>query len=92
MTLKAPLSISPSSPGKLLLAGKYAKKLGLCQCVMPALWRVTGLFMQAEATAVPLHGPVMCAGHQQLQRRVAFTHGSPDSPAQIVASAVLSRG
>ena len=36
MTLKAPLSISPSSPGKLELAGKYAKKLGLCQWVMPA--------------------------------------------------------
>ena len=36
MTLRAPLSMSPSMAGKLLLAGKYAKKLGDCQCVNPA--------------------------------------------------------
>ncbi len=36
MTLSAPLSMSPSMAGKLLLAGKYAKKLGDCQCVNPA--------------------------------------------------------
>ncbi len=36
MTLRAPLSMSPSMAGKLLLAGKYAKKLGDCQCVSPA--------------------------------------------------------
>lgn len=30
------LSISPSRPGGLEFAEKYAKKLGDCQCVMPA--------------------------------------------------------
>ena len=34
--LRAELNISPSMAGKLELEGKYAKKLGLCQCVMPA--------------------------------------------------------
>ena len=42
MTLNAPLSISPSSPGKLEFAGKYAKKFGLCQCVMPAVHALSG--------------------------------------------------
>ena len=36
MTLRAPLSMSPSMAGKLLLAGKNAKKFGDCQCVSPA--------------------------------------------------------
>ena len=36
MTLRAPLSMSPSIAGKLLLAGKYAMKFGDCQCVSPA--------------------------------------------------------
>ena len=36
MTLRAPLSMSPSMAGKLLLAGKKAKKFGDCQCVNPA--------------------------------------------------------
>ena len=36
MTLRAPLSMSPSMAGKLLFAGKNAKKFGDCQCVSPA--------------------------------------------------------
>ena len=40
MTLRAPLSVSPSMAGKLLLAGKKAKKFGDCQCVSPASIRI----------------------------------------------------
>ena len=36
MMFMAPLSMSASCAAKDDVAGKYAKKLGLCQCVMPA--------------------------------------------------------
>ena len=48
MTLRAPLSMSPSMAGKLLLAGKNAKKFGDCQCVSPA-----GIFSSQPCTHQP---------------------------------------
>ncbi len=49
MTLRAPLSMSPSIAGKLLLAGKYAKKFGDCQCVSPARSQaIFGIFTRLD--------------------------------------------
>ena len=50
--------ISPKIPGKLLLAGKYAKKLGLCQCVTPARRYRKQLVSQAVAASCFCHACV----------------------------------